>query len=53
MLHAASKIILVNEGDKAVVPCRARDADIEVALFIGRSYFKQRKVRTRMKLTLK
>lgn len=44
LLHTASNIILANEGDKAVLPCQSHDADTELALFIGRSYFKQRKV---------
>jgi hypothetical protein len=53
LLNTASKIILANEDDKAVVPCRARDADTEIVLFIGRTYFKRRKVSTRMELILK
>ncbi|XP_033610234.1 obscurin isoform X1 [Cryptotermes secundus] len=44
LLRTASNIILANEDDKAVVPCRSHDADTEVQLFIGRSYLKRRKI---------
>lgn len=53
LLHTASNIILANEDDKAVVPCRSRDADTEIQLFIGRSYFKRRKVSNNAELSLK
>jgi hypothetical protein len=45
LLHPSSRIIVADSGNKAVVPCKPSDADIEVTLYIGSSYFKRREVK--------
>ena len=44
LLHPSSFYILADAGDEAVLPCRPTDADIDVKLYIGTSYYKRREV---------
>jgi len=45
LLHPSSFYILADAGDKAVLPCQPTDADIDVKLYIGTSYFTRREIK--------
>jgi hypothetical protein len=36
--------VLADGGEEAVLPCQPTDADIDVKLYIGSSYYKRREV---------
>ena len=44
LFHPSSFHVLADAGDVAVLPCRPTDADIDVKLYIGTSYYKRREV---------
>jgi hypothetical protein len=44
LFHPSSFYILADESDKAVLPCKPTDADIDVKLYIGASSYTRREV---------
>jgi len=44
LFHPSSFYILADAGDEAVLPCQPTDADTDVKLYIGASYYKRREV---------
>jgi hypothetical protein len=46
LFHPSSFHVLADAGDVAVLPCRPTDADIDVKLYIGTSYYKRREIKT-------